>query len=70
MEKVRMVISLTLGKANSGEKIFTRIEPAYMKSAVGGNEVYAPIIYIDKNSVKDVRRKAHKIIDSMCDIYE
>jgi len=67
--KHRIVMGLVMGKADSSGKMNERLKPSYMKCVVDASEVWAPAIYID-DSVNNLRKEAHKVVDMICDAYE
>jgi len=66
--KVRLVLGMAMGKADSGDHLLTRLTPVYAHHiAIDGIEASMRCRYIDMDAVSEIREEAHRLVDKMCD---
>ena len=68
--KVRLVLGMAMGKADSGGHLLTRITPECANIAIDGIKASMRCAYIDMSTVSEIREEAHRLVDRMCDIQE
>jgi hypothetical protein len=71
VNKVRLVLGMAMGEADSGDHLLARMTPVYARGiAIDGIKASMRCRYIDMDTVSEIREEAHRLVDRMCDVQE